>query len=130
MNISINHVAKICYEAHRTYCEAMGDHSHPQWEEAPPEQVESIISIVTFLLDNPDATPSESHDSWASAKRMEGWSEGVRYDLKAKTDPSLADYRSLPLEIRVKANLFHAIVKAIHPMIEGRKDRRRTIRVR
>ena len=50
-------IAKVCHEANRAYCEALGDYSQTTWEKAPDWQKESAINGVQFHLDNPGASP-------------------------------------------------------------------------
>lgn len=35
MSLSIEEIAKVCHEANRGYCKALGDDSQLPWDEAP-----------------------------------------------------------------------------------------------
>jgi hypothetical protein len=116
MNIGIEHIAKICHEANRAYCEALGDTSQPKWEEAPDWQKESAINGVTFHLRSFKETgswpaPSHSHESWLKQKEVEGWKYGPVKDPDKKEHPCFVPFDELPAEQRFKDILFGAIVE-------------------
>ena len=62
----IDRIAKVCHEANRAYCEALGDHSQVPWEVAPAWQRESARMGVDFHLMG-DFGPEASHISWLQA---------------------------------------------------------------
>ncbi len=105
-------IARICHEVNRAYCQAIGDNSQLPWDAAPQWQVDSAIQGVHFIKCKPDATPSESHESWLKDKGMNGWKWGPVKDLKKKEHPCFLPYEELPLEQRVKDYLFGAVVRA------------------
>lgn len=106
-------IAKVCHEANRAYCAALGDHSQPAWQDAPEWQRESAIGGVLFHMHNPDASPSASHDSWLEQKRRDGWRYGPVKDAEAKTHPCFVPYEELPVEQRAKDYIFGAISRAM-----------------
>jgi hypothetical protein len=106
-------IAKVCHEVNRGYCEAIGDRSQPPWDEAPDWQKQSAINGVQFSLDNPDAPPSASHDSWLAEKEATGWKYGPIKDPAKKEHPAFLPYDELPLEQKIKDHLFQAVVKAM-----------------
>jgi len=119
MSISITDAAKVCHEAHRAFCAALGDHSQLPWEEAPGWLVRSAVNSVTFLLDNPNAKTSDLHEFWMAEKRREGWAGAENKDEELKTHPGLLMlYSRLPLEQRTKDQLFYNIVSALRPLIK------------
>lgn len=112
-DIFVQGVAKVCHEANRAYCEALGDHSQPAWHDAPIWQRESAISGVRYLLGNPAAAPRDSHNRWLADKRAAGWTWGPVKDAAAKLHPCFVPYSELPVEQRAKDHIFHAIVNAM-----------------
>jgi len=113
--LTIQAIAEVCHEANRGYCRTLGDDSQQQWSDAPAWQRESAITGVRFSLDNPDAPPSASHDSWLAEKAAAGWTYGEVKDADAKTHPCCVPYDSLPIEQRLKDALFQSVVKALSP---------------
>lgn len=109
----IQQIARVCHEANRAYCAAMGDHSQLPWEQAPSWQRESAINGVRFHLTNPGATPENSHESWLAEKRAAGWRYGPVKDADKKEHPCFRPYAELPVEQRAKDYLFRAIVHAM-----------------
>lgn len=110
--MNIEAIAKICHEANRAYCAALGDNSQPAWESAPDWQRQSAVTGVRFSIENPDAPPSASHDSWLAEKERDGWKFGEVKDPEAKTHPCFMPYDALPVEQKAKDYIFQAIVRA------------------
>lgn len=110
---NINAIARLCHEANRAYCLALGDTSQLPWEEAPDWQQLSAIRGVEFIIANPDALPSASHESWLEEKRATGWKYGPVKDPEAKTHPCFVPYDELPADQRAKDHIFGAIVRAV-----------------
>jgi hypothetical protein len=108
-------IARICHEANRAYCLALGDTSQQPWEAAPKWQRDSAIAGVAFLLDRSAAGPADSHKSWFDQKKHDGWRYGPTKDEDAKTHPCMVDYMDLPMAQRAKDRLFCSIVRAMEP---------------
>lgn len=106
-------IAEVCHEANRGYCAALGDDSQLPWADAPEWQKESARKGVQFIIDNPDAGPSASHESWLAEKEATGWKYGPVKDAEAKTHPCFVPYDDLPVEQRAKDYIFGAIVRAM-----------------
>lgn len=113
MAINVEPIARVCHEANRAYCEALGDHSQVAWEVAPKWQQSSAINGVHFILNHLDAAPSASHESWLKEKIDDGWTYGILKDPVAKTHPCCVPYDELPIEQRAKDYIFGAIVRAM-----------------
>lgn len=113
IGISINDVARICHEANRAYCRALGDNSQAHWETAPDWQRQSAANGVDFHLRNPDATASASHESWLKEKVENGWVYGEEKNPEKKTHPCILPFDELPIEQQKKDFLFKAIVDAL-----------------
>ncbi|WP_085033927.1 RyR domain-containing protein [Ensifer aridi] len=105
-------IARICHEANRAYCAALGDHSQPAWDDAPEWQRKSAVTGVQFIRSNPDAPPSASHDSWLAEKERDGWKHGPVKDADKKEHPCFVPYDALPIEQKAKDYIFGAIVRA------------------
>lgn len=106
-------IAKVCHEVNRAYCAAMGDESQLPWEAAPDWQQDSALAGVHMHLENPDATPEDSHRSWLKVKEAEGWAYGEVKDPAKKVHPCMVPYDQLPIEQRAKDYLFRAVVHAM-----------------
>lgn len=106
-------IAKVCHEANRAYCAALGDHSQKPWAEAPAWQRQSAVTGVQFVIANPDAGPDASHNSWLAEKQAAGWNYGARKDEANKLHPCFVPYDALPAEQKVKDYIFGAIVRAM-----------------
>jgi hypothetical protein len=111
--MNAEHIARVCHEANRAYCLALGDASQPAWYDAPEWQRTSAIKGVEFCLAHPTAPPSASHDSWLDEKRATGWRYGPTKDPERKEHPCFVPYYELPVEQRRKDALFQAVVRAI-----------------
>ena len=110
--MNIEHVAKICHETNRAYCESIGDASQKPWYEAQQWQRDSAIRGVEFTLFNPDAPASAQHDAWLEDKERDGWKFGPVKNSETKEHPCFVPYYQLPKEQRLKDYLFKAVVGA------------------
>lgn len=106
-------IARVCHEVNRGYCAAIGDNTQRAWADSPVWQRDSAIKGVEFLLANPTAPPSASHESWLEEKRATGWKFGPVKDPDAKEHPCFVPYEQLPVEQRAKDYIFGAVVRAL-----------------
>jgi hypothetical protein len=111
--MEIKQIARIAHEANRAYCQTIGDNSQPKWSEAPNWQQISAINGVKHVMDNSDAKPSDSHESWLKEKTRDGWKYGEIKDPDKKEHPCFVPYDELPEEQKKKDYLFIAVVKAL-----------------
>lgn len=109
----IEAIARVCHEANRAYCQALGDMSQPNWYEAPVWQRESACNGVRYHLGNPAATPENSHEKWCEEKRASGWTWGPVKSEAKREHPCFLPYDQLPAEQRAKDYIFRAIVNAM-----------------
>ena len=106
-------IAKVCHQANKAWCEANGDLSQKNWEDAEDWQIDSAIKGVKFRLENPDAGHDAQHNAWMVEKIRDGWCYGETKDVEAKTHPCLVPFEELPVFQQKKDALFCAIVDAL-----------------
>lgn len=106
-------IARVAHEVNRAYCQALGDHSQPAWEDAPDWQKQSAITGVRLHLSNPDAGPQASHESWYAEKERDGWTWGATKEPEAKRHPCMLPFHELPPEQQVKDFIFRGVVCAL-----------------
>ncbi len=111
--MTIEKIAKICHEANKALCEALGDFSQVPWDDAPKWQKGSAVEGVKFNLANPEAPASASHDSWLAEKERTGWKFGPVKDAEKKEHPCFVPYEELPIEQQAKDHLFKSVVAAL-----------------
>lgn len=116
-------IARVCHEANKAYCWAIGDFSQVTWETAPGWQRDSAIKGVALHLDNPGLPPSASHDAWMAEKLRDGWVYGEKKDYERKTHPCIVPFSDLPRTQQLKDVLFIAIVKALADSPTGSESR-------
>lgn len=109
MSHPLDHIARICHEVNRAYCQALGDFSQPKWEDAPEWQRESARMGVDLHLMGCFG-PEASHVSWMSQKVSEGWKYGPVKDAEKKEHPCMVPFAELPREQQAKDFIFKAIV--------------------
>lgn len=109
----VEQIAKVCHEANKAYCEAIGDDSQVAWAAAPQWQKDSAIKGVQYHLSNPKSTPADSHNSWMAEKKEDGWKKGKVKDPVKKTHPCMVPYNMLPKEQKAKDYIFLAIVRTM-----------------
>ncbi len=109
----VDHLARVCHEVNRAYCNYLGDGSQPAWADAPDWQKESARNGVRHMLSNPTTTPEQNHESWLKEKLEQGWQYGPVKDVPNKQHPCCLPYRDLPREQRLKDYLFKAIINTL-----------------
>ena len=116
--MDIEDIARVTYNVNRAYCEAMGDRSFAPWDLAPEWQKDANRAGVKFHLENPDAPPRASHESWRDMKTRDGWKYGPVKDAEKKEHPCMMPFAALPREQRAKDFIFLAIVKSLATYLE------------
>lgn len=116
--LSVEEVARVCHETNRVYCEVLGDGSQTLWHFSPEWQRVSAINGVIFHRNNPEASPSASHESWLEEKRNAGWKYGPVKNPDTKEHPCFVPFTGLPLEQQAKDKLFKGVVDALRELIE------------
>jgi hypothetical protein len=111
--MKLEDIAQVAHEINKAFCESIGDNSQPSWENAPEWQKSSAINGVQFHLDNPEASPSASHESWLKQKEEEGWKYGKVKDAYKKEHPCFVPYEQLPVEQRSKDYLFKQVIHSL-----------------
>jgi len=115
--MTVEKIAEVCHETNRAYCAVIGDNSQLSWAMSPEWQRTSAINGVQFHLNNPDAKPSHSHDSWLKEKCDAGWKFGPVKDAEKKEHPCFVSYEDLPSEQKAKDALFIGVVHALRGLI-------------
>jgi hypothetical protein len=115
--MTVEKIAQIAHEINADYCRSIGDNTQPTWENAPEWQKSSIINGVKFHLQNPDASPSASHESWLKQKTEEGWKYGEVKNTETKEHPCFLPYEQLPVEQRSKDYLFKQVVNSLKNLL-------------
>ena len=110
MQTTREEIARVCHEVNRAYCQALGDMSQPAWEDAPQWQKDSAILGVKLHVNNPNAGPQASHESWMDQKIADGWKYGPTKDPEAKIHPCIVPFEKLPVEQQAKDFIFRAVV--------------------
>ena len=113
MTLTEEQIAEACHEANRAYCQANGDYTHSPWSLSREELKASVVDGVRFHLKNPGSTPESSHVNWLKFKEAEGWTYGPVKDFDKKTHPCFMPYHQLPVDQRVKDEMFIAIVETL-----------------
>lgn len=103
-------IAQVAHEINRAYCQSLGDDSQPEWDQAPQWKRDSSLAGVRMHLENPEATPEQSHESWLAQKLADGWTYGPEKDDEKKEHPCCVPYDQLPPEQKSKDYLFRAVV--------------------
>ncbi len=116
----MNHtdIARVCHQINRAYCQAIGDFSQPDWEDAPQWQKDSAIAGVQFHLANRYAGPQGSHESWLAQKEKDGWKYGAVKDVEKKEHPCFVPFHELPKEQQAKDYLFRETVLSLETWLD------------
>lgn len=120
--LSVIAIAQICYAANQAYCLTGCDNTMPDWEYATDPVRKGYIEGVTMHLGNPDSTAQDGHINWMADKLEQGWKYGPQKDTDKKTHPCLVEYDKLPVDQRIKDDLFIAIVRAMALVYFGKEN--------
>lgn len=112
MQFDFIHIALICHETNKAFCDSIGDSTQQHWYQAKEWQRQSAIKGVEFAINNPGAPASAQHEAWMRDKEADGWTWGPVKDAAKKEHPCLVPYDELPREQRIKDHLFRGVVKA------------------
>lgn len=121
MSHPLDYIARVCHEANRAYCQALGDDSQPAWEDAPDWQRESARMGVDLHLMG-EFGPEASHISWMNQKLNDGWKYGPMKDADKKEHPCLVPFAELPREQQAKDFIFRAVVHAMRQTTPAEPD--------
>lgn len=121
--MTVESIAQVAHEINKAYCESIGDFSQPMWQEAPEWQRSSAINGVKFHIDNPNASPSASHEKWLEQKIEEGWKYGAVKNPEAKEHPAFMPYDQLPEKEKSKDFLFKQIVHSLKNYLDGIEEK-------
>jgi hypothetical protein len=115
--MTVEQIAQVAHEVNKAYCSSIGDNSQPNWSDAPEWQQLSAVNGVVFHLQNPEASPSASHESWLKQKTEEGWVYGAEKNSVKKQHPCCVPYYELPAEQKSKDFLFNQVIKSLKPYL-------------
>jgi hypothetical protein len=107
----IKAIAIACHQQNKAWCEAHGDFTQVDWNQAPAWQTASAIDGVDHALKG--ATPEQIHENWTRLKVAEGWVYGAEKDPEKKTHHCLVPYSDLPEVQKRKDALFIAMVNQL-----------------
>jgi hypothetical protein len=114
LKMKVEQIAQVAHEINKSYCEAIGDNSQTSWDDAPQWQKESAVLGVIFHMENPDAGPDASHNSWMKQKIEDGWKYGLTKDPDNKYHPCIMPFEMLPNEQKAKDYLFRQVVHSLN----------------
>lgn len=109
----VERAARTAHEANRLYCNSIGDHSQKFWDFCPDWQKDSARAGVKALIENPELTSAQLHESWMAEKETNGWVHGPVKDEETKEHPCMVPYNELPQEQRHKDMFFGTIVRSV-----------------
>ncbi len=118
--LSPEQVARICHEANRAYCLALGDDSQPHWEDAPDWQKASAVEGVKMVWSGKSFNSEQTHNCWLEQKLRDGWTYGAVKDPQKKTHPCLLPYEALSDEQKMKDTLFFGLAMGLSGLMRDR----------
>jgi hypothetical protein len=103
--------ARAAHEMNRAWCIFIGDNSQKPWDEAPDwQKVSCRDGVLGVLAGN---TPEQSHENWLRHKQANGWVYGPTKNEANKTHPAMMPYGDLPLEQKIKDQIYRDAVLAM-----------------
>ena len=111
--LDMEQIARVCHEANRAYCKALGDDSHQPWDVAPDWQRNSCVAGVRAVVESGGLDAETLHKNWMRDKQADGWKWGEVKDAEKKTHPSMRPFAELPESEQRKDKLFASVVNAL-----------------
>ena len=108
---TIELAAKTAHEVNRAYCQGLGDHSQPAWEDAPEWQQSSARNGIRGVIAGNG--PKQIHENWLKEKTEEGWKYGPLKNPETKEHPCFVPYEQLPDAQKFKDALFINTVRGV-----------------
>lgn len=105
-------IARVCHQVNVAYCQALGESTQGDWDEAPEWQRESTMRGVKLHREG-EVSVSATHESWMDEKIAEGWIHGDVKHPEFKTHPCILPFDLLPTAQQAKDYIFKAIVDAL-----------------
>lgn len=109
----VERAARAAHTMNQVYCQSIGDMSQPDWIDAPDWQKDSARVGVQAIMDNPEVTPAELHQSWLDQKLKDGWRYSKFKDPETKEHPCMVPYSELPEDQQRKDGLLRAIALSV-----------------
>lgn len=109
-------IARVVHEANRALQIEQDDPTIPvsvSWDDLDEETRRSAVEGVQKILNDPETTAAQSHESWMQFKLDNGWVHGPVKDEEKREHPLLVPYDELPPSQQVKDHLFAAIINAL-----------------
>lgn len=110
----VNLCCRAAYEASRAWCHSIGDDSHKPFDDlSTAEKAPIRESVIGILQGN---IPEQIHEDWRRRKIADGWSYGSEKDEERRSHPALLPYAELPLEQRVKNDIWRGVTQLMQAL--------------
>ena len=83
------------------------------WNEVGQDIKDSVFIGIERIIEDPNITNEQLHDSWIQTKTEQGWKYGEVRSEELKTHPCMVPYAELPEFQRLKDAMFRNVVKAV-----------------
>lgn len=104
-------IAIACHNAHNVLCK-YNDMRVTPWEEKSKEHQKIVQNSVKKILSGKIGSPEEAHENFVAKKTSEGWSYGVRYSEKLKTNQRLCGWDELASLDKQFEEIFFAVASS------------------
>lgn len=104
-------IAIACHNAHNVLCK-YNDMKVTPWEQKSKEHQKIVENSVKKILSGKIGNPEEAHENFVTKKESEGWSYGVRYSEKLKTNQRLCSWDELSVLDRQFGDLFFEVANS------------------
>lgn len=107
----IEHIAKVVYAAHQAY--ERPDEKAAAWDKVPSEDKKFLLTAVEDVCEAFVQNEAVLHNNRVDLLKREGWKFDREYNVDKKTDPMMAPFGKLPVEVQAKHRILVGIVKAM-----------------
>ena len=83
------------------------------WAAVGQDIKESCLIGIERVIENPEVSNEELHNSWIETKLLQGWKFGPIRSEEDKLHPCMVPYSNLPQFQKLKDAMFRNIVRAV-----------------
>ncbi len=115
--LAVQTVARLAHEQNNLIKKLLKEEvveAYEDYNNLPDSMKASNLKGIEFILNKPDVTPEQLHNSWLAEKAANGWVYGETLSHDTKTHPNMRRFIELPESQKLKDEEFLRLVKSVY----------------